>query len=343
MRARPPDLSDDDIVAAVAAGWGVRAEDAAYVPEGGGSHHWRLADEHGGLVFMTIDDLDDKSWMADTRDDVFDGLRAALEVAAALRDEVGLDFVVGPVADGGGDVVRRLGSRYALSVYPFITGESFAFGAHVDAARRDQVLDMIVAIHGASTEVASEARVDGLGFSGRGALEAALAAPDHPWSGGPFSSAAQSLVAERAPELTELMRMFDSLAAAHRPSPSELVITHGEPHAGNVMSVDGRLVLIDWDTLALGPPERDLWLVVSDEGDEVARYEAATGRRVDPARVFLYRLRWYLDDVASAVRMFSRPHQRSADTERWLAGLAPRLDQLPRWTDELARYRGARS
>jgi spectinomycin phosphotransferase len=97
------------------------------------------------------------------------------------------------------------------------------------------------------------------------------------------------------------------------------------------MSVDGRLVLIDWDTAALAPPERDLSLIATAPDDDFDAYEQATGRAVDPDVITLYRLRWYLDDVASAVRMFHGSHHDTADTRRWWAGLAPRLEQLPRW------------
>ncbi len=44
-----------------------------------------------------------------------------------------------------------------------------------------------------------------------------------------------------------------------------LVITHGEPHAANVMGSPGGLVLVDWDTVLLAPPERDLWGIADDE------------------------------------------------------------------------------
>jgi spectinomycin phosphotransferase len=67
------------------------------------------------------------------------------------------------------------------------------------------------------------------------------------------------------------------------------------------MLVDGRLVLIDWDTAALAPPERDLSLIATTGDDGVDRYQQAPGRELDPAVATLYRLRWYLDDLASAV------------------------------------------
>jgi hypothetical protein len=45
----------------------------------------------------------------------------------------------------------------------------------------------------------------------------------------------------------------------------------------------------------------------------------------------LYRLRWYLDDLASAIRLFRNSHLDTADTRRWWHGLVPRLEQLPVW------------
>jgi spectinomycin phosphotransferase len=101
------------------------------------------------------------------------------------------------------------------------------------------------------------------------------------------------------------------------------------------MSVDGRLVLIDWDTAALAAPERDLWLFGTAASDETERYEQMTGRRVDPTALLLYELRWYLDDVASAVRMFRRPHGALADTDRWFEALPATLAQAAQWLDRL--------
>ncbi len=69
---------------------------------------------------------------------------------------------------------------------------------------------------------------------------------------------------------------------------------------------------------------------------DVDRYQEATGRAVDPAVITLYRLRWYLDDVSSAVGMFRNPHQETADTRQWRQALGPQLEQLPRWLDLLS-------
>ena len=101
------------------------------------------------------------------------------------------------------------------------------------------------------------------------------------------------------------------------------------------MRVGYDVVLIDWDTVGLARPERDLWLVVEEGTGDSDRYEAASGRRVDPAAMTLYRLRWYLDDIASAIRLFRHGHDRTADTEGWWEGLAPRVDALASWRHAL--------
>jgi spectinomycin phosphotransferase len=335
VRTRPFDLDEADVVSAVAEGWTGRAHAAVYVAEGGGSHHWKLTDRQDRSLFVTVDDLDDKDWMADSRDAVFDGLGCALGSAASLRDDAKLDFVVAPIPSIDGEVLRRLGSRYALSVYPFLVGQSYPFGPHADPDRRRDVLDMVIQLHGATATVAHDAPRREPSFGGRRELEDALRDPDGPWDAGPFADAARVLVARHASELSEVARGFHRLVEATSPTRSEPVITHGEPHPGNVMSVDGRLMLIDWDTVALGPPERDLWMVASDAGEEITLYYEATGRHIDPAALSLYRLRWYLDDVASAVRLFRQPHRRTEDTQRWWEGLPPRLGQLPQWKEAL--------
>jgi spectinomycin phosphotransferase len=246
----------------VAAGWGLRAVSLSYVPEGGGSHHWKLVDDDRQPYFVTVDDLDDKEWFGSGREAVFDGLRSALAAAAALRYDAGLDFVAAPIATRAGEHLRRVDGRYTASVFRFLTGRSHAFGPYPDPRLRSQVLDMIAALHQSTPVVRDCAPGHAIRFAGREDLDAFLCSPDEPWDSWPFAEAARLRVLPHAADLRQLVTDFDRLVETTEPARADLVITHGEPHPANVMAVDGRLVLIDWDTVALAPPERDVSLVV---------------------------------------------------------------------------------
>src|SRR5262249_12607920 len=81
-------------------------------------------------------------------------------------------------------------------------------------------------------------------------------------------------------------------------------------------------------TVALAPPERDLWMVATETGDEQRRYTEITGRPVDHALLETYRLRWALDDISCFVRDLRAPHRRTPGTEHAYDGLALSVAQL---------------
>ncbi|MGH3770032.1 MAG: phosphotransferase family protein [Pseudonocardiaceae bacterium] len=104
-------------------------------------------------------------------------------------------------------------------------------------------------------------------------------------------------------------------------------MTHGEPHLGNLILGDDGYLLVDWDTVGLAVPERDL-SVLSDSPLALARYAEVTGRTPDAAALALYRLRWSLVDVAEFITWFRGPHSRTSDTEAAWQGFTGTLDHL---------------
>jgi spectinomycin phosphotransferase len=315
VRARPDGVSEDDVSLALAQGWRIDAAAMRYAAVGGGSYHWVAGDGAARRWFVTVDDLDDKAWLGENRPAVMAGLRSAMNTALALRWEAGLEFVVAPVPGDDGATVRPVGPRHAVAVFPFLSGTPGRFGEAQPASERAVLVDMLAALHRsrpAGTSVAA------IGLARRAALDAALRDLSQPWRAGPFAEPARTLLAGAADQVRGLLEIFDRLARTVRVS--EFVITHGEPHPGNVMRVGPRRMLIDWDTVGLAPPERDLWLVVSETGEEARRYADLTGRAVDPARLALYRLRWALDDICAFVNRLRTEHRRTADTEHaWLS------------------------
>jgi spectinomycin phosphotransferase len=308
MRERPNGITDEALTIALADGWGITTQTVEYLPIGAGGYHWSA-----GSWFVTVGDQTEQ----------------ALAIAATLH--TGLDFIVAPIRSTSGQVTRRLGEHHALSVYPFVTGTSGSFGPH-PVAERDAVLDMLIALHQATPLTAATAARTDLQLPGRNALESALADLGRPWTTGPYAEAARRLLAEHAAGVTERLARRDALIAVLPPE-DRWVITHGEPHPGNVLRTADGLRLIDWDTVGLAPPERDLWMLTSamidaPRSDDVAlldRYRHATGHQVSPAAIEFYRHWWILADIASYTEHLRRPHTDDADASDALSYLAAGL------------------
>jgi spectinomycin phosphotransferase len=335
MRFPPQDLATERLEGELASGWAIHLASIDYFPEGGGSHHWRATEDGGAGHFVTVDDLDDKDWLGEDRDSIFECLRSAFETASLLRDPIGLGFVVAPVAGVDGTVVRRIDNRYAISVFPLYVGHSYPFGPYGDASLRDGAIDMVTELHLSTPAVRDRAPLHILRYGGRHDLEAFLAEPERPWDGGPLSEVTRVVFLDHLADLAELATGFEHLADRTAAARRRTVITHGEPHPANLLSVDDHLMLVDWDTAALAPPERDLALFGTERDASIDRYQHATGHEVNFEVVTLYQLRWYLDDLASTVRLFRRVHEKNPDTELWSEGLTARIAQLPSWLARL--------
>jgi spectinomycin phosphotransferase len=328
VKSRPAGIDDSDVLHALAEGWGIVATSAEHVAVGFGSHHWVVVDEAGKRFFVTVDELGSKAWLGDTCDVVFAGLRKAFDTAVVLRDKAGLGFVLAPLPAVSGESVRRVGQCHSVAVFPFVDGEAGDFGDRPGPEQRAEMVRLLVQLHQATPAV-PRGQPLALGFADRAGLEAAMHDVNYVWEaatdassdrpgnagGGPYAEPARAWRARHVGDLGRALDDFDHVVRAVAAAQVPPVITHGEPHPGNVMrSLDG-LLLIDWDTVALAPPERDLWLLATDSGEEAALYRDATGHEVSSDALSLYRRAWDLADIAAYIDQFRSPHHRTADTE----------------------------
>lgn len=329
MKSLPEDFETAALIGSLAEGWGFEDETADFAAVGGGSYHWVVTDVKGSRGFVTVDDLDQKPWLGDTRSSVFEGLRRAFATAGVLR-ESGLPFVIAPIPTSRGQAVRRIGLRYAVALFPFVDGQAGVYGEY-DRTSRAAAYAMLAELHAATPAVASVASRMDLALPGRRSLESALRDVNHPWSGGPFSEQARRTLARHAHEVTELLALVERLSADVARSSGEWVVTHGEPHAANVMRTDRGHVLIDWDTVAIAPPERDLWMLLGDGALDLTVYTAATGHELDQRAVDFFRLRWDLADIAAFTDVLRSPHRHNEDAVNAVENLRNCLAIRDQW------------
>jgi len=314
VRTRPPEISDADVAALLQRSWGLAATSVEYRPVGFGSHHWAVVTD-GARWFLTIDDLDTKRRTRDEpRAAVQDRLRAALAAARDLAD-TGLTFVVAPLPASDGDVVVPLDDRFTAALYPHVDGAARAWGDALSSSDRLAVLDLAIGVHGATSR---HARVEDLAVPKLDDLHTALADIGRPWTGGPFAEPARRLLAEHRTGLRRMLEHHRRLARSVLADRDRFVLTHGEPHPGNTMLTEDGLVLVDWDTALVAPPERDLWMIAGDDHTVPRAYTSATGRRVDGDAITCYRLGWDIADIAIYVSLLHDEHTSTDDvTESW--------------------------
>jgi hypothetical protein len=257
MRDKPTGLDEDQLISALFEGWGMRVESAEYLPVGAGSYHWSVADRNGIVWFVKVDDL---RVGESTPLDVFYGLRQSLTTALSLHREAGLGFIVTPIPATDGALLRRPTPRYALSVFPMVDGNAGEFGPH---GREDlaEMVTMLADLHRATPVVAHLAPRTDLRLPGRERLHEALRDLDHPWTGGPHAEPARKLLIRHQARVRRWLTDFDRLVGLARYTAPGWVVTHGEPHPGNVIQTSDGMRLIDWTTVQIAPPERDLWML----------------------------------------------------------------------------------
>lgn len=329
MRTEPTDLPPSLLAETLSRHWDLPALTLTHLPVGFGSHHWRAKAADGRGWFVTVDDHE-HGHLGFGPETSFQELDRAMRTVATLRDAIGLEFVVSPLPDRDGNVLLRLDApqdhnHYSVALFPLLDSERTGFGRVIPESQRQTTLRLIGRLHNATPSLpAGLPWRDDLAISQRRDLEAALNDLDASWTGGPYAEPARLLLREHRESITRALGHYDELAATVAADPAPWVVTHGEPHAGNVVRLrTGELNLVDWDTVALAPKERDLWMLTSDDGetDWTPYVETVGETAISDTALRLYRLRWDLTDIAAYVFWFRHPHEDSDDMRTGWQGL----------------------
>ena len=330
MKAPPAGIEERDIVAALEGHWGLGTVQLNYLAVGFGDHHWIATEAKGRRWFVTVAELGG-GWRGAPPEQGWADLRAAMSAVIALRD-AGLEFAMAPVPTRDGRALARLDDKRATTLFPLVEGTAGTFGRRMPQRERLALIEMLARLHGATAVLRGAAPVRDLMPASLPGLRAALSDLGRPWAGGPYSEPAREFLARRAVGIAAALARFGDIAreaAASGPP----VITHGEPHPGNVLRSGNRLLLIDWDTVGVALPERDLWHVADSDSPEAATYSDLTGRVVSDAALAAYRLRWQLDDLGLNVALFQSPHADDANTAAIWADLPRLADAITRLAD----------
>lgn len=309
------------IASALCANWSVPAERIEHLAVGQGGYHWRASTRGSEQYFLTISDLSDGDiGQAQT----FARLRAAFESALLLRQS-GLEFVVAPIPTTDGALLVRLDRRWAAGLFWMIDGLAGAFGP-TKASERAEVLEVLTALHRSPLARSLAVPRPAPEIAGRNALEGLLGGATV-WPSGPLAREAGRALEAHRRIVRALLDGFDRARMLILEAPVEsLVVTHGEPHPANLVRSVAGLRLVDWDTVAVAPPERDLWMVLAGDARAADAYSEMTRHQVSWPLIRLYRSMWRLRNIAAYSRIVSRELRPSSDTEAALERLLHYLE-----------------
>ena len=186
---------------------------------------------------------------------------SASDTATALRRDAGLNFVVAPVATAAGAVLHRLGPRHRCRS----SRPSPASPGGSAPTRPGTCRNCSTCWSGCTGPPPRSPRAPPPPRR-TSPVGPALRERGDRWTGGPYAEPLRALLTRRAGRVVALLADVDRLAA--RVTEVAPVVTDGEPHPGDLIRTPEGLRLVDWDTVRLASPERDLWLLTAGgDGD----------------------------------------------------------------------------
>ncbi len=260
---------ESDLRRVVERGWGIEIRHMDAVLEGAGAHHWNASAADGGRWFVTCDDLATKPWLGADNDTVFERLGAAYGAAHELRN-AGVRSVVAPVPARTGHPAVRLDDRHSVAVCELIDGTPGRWGGPLSNHEIAGLVATLAELHECTSPTAPLTH-RGLEVPGRLAFEAAFAELDQPWDAGPLAEAARRTVRDHVEVVDSWLAELTRAHQREQHAPRTVVVTHGEPHPGNLLHTPAGLRLVDWDTIAFAPAERDLWMIADAHPAALAR------------------------------------------------------------------------
>src|SRR5207302_1270097 len=193
-----------------------------------------------------------------------------------------------PTPDADGAVVTRIDARFSAALFPYVAGRTGIFGEEFGRRDRLDLCELWAKLHNATAVVRDMAPRRSLDVPGRADLDDAMTGVDSPWNGGPHSESAREWLAANRDPVTPSLERYDRLGG--EVATRGFVITSREPNGGNLIRTEAGLSMIDWDTVALAPAERDLWMLDDGTDAGVRVYTEATGHAIDRSALDCYRL-----------------------------------------------------
>jgi spectinomycin phosphotransferase len=290
-----PDIQDTTIMACLRDEYGLNVVRVAFLP---------LGADGNTAVYRAITDSA-ASYFVKLRGGDFDEMTIAMP---KLLHDQGIQHVIPPLSTRSGRLWADL-RNFKLSVFPFVEGrdgyEADLLDQHwIDFGRA------LKAIHTAQMPSDVIDRIQREVYSARWreiVRKFQRLVEDRIFSD-PVSAELAAFLKDKRGVIGELIQRAEDLAAVLQTQSQPFILCHADIHAGNILiGANGRLYIVDWDTLTFAPKERDLMYAGgglfgnwrSPQEEEALFYQGYGPTQVDGIVLAYYRYERIVQDVAA--------------------------------------------
>jgi spectinomycin phosphotransferase len=292
-----PALTDSEIAACLAAEYGLKVTQLTFLPLGADRNTavYRATTGSGADYFIKL------------RSGDFNALTIALP---RLLHDQGCRQIIAPVLT----LTQRLWTtlqEYTLAVFPFITGED-GFARPLSAEHWRELGSVLKQIHTVNLPLEWQAQLPHETFSDhwRDQVVEYQTMVEKTELHDSIAAELAMLLRRQRPVIDKLVagaRQFAAILKGQSKAPLEHVLCHGDIHGANLLlTQEGSLYIVDWDTLILAPKERDLMFIGSGlfanyrsrQEEEALFYHGYGATEVDRVALTYYRYERIVQDIA---------------------------------------------
>ncbi|MEO8610976.1 MAG: phosphotransferase [Chloroflexota bacterium] len=290
-----PDIPDAKIIDALCEVYKLNIAEITFLPLG--------ADRNTAVY--RADAADGTPYFVKLRSGDFDEITVA--IPKLLHDQ-SIKQVIAPVVTQSGALWTPL-DNFQLTLFPFVVGRN-AYEISLTDDHWIELGQVLKGLHTTALLPEIAARIPRETYSGqwRGIVKQFQAQVEETTFDDPISAALAALLKTQKPTIGRLVQRAQRLGEALQNDPPPFVPCHADIHAANLLiEDDGRLHVVDWDTIILAPKERDLMFVAggqygderTPEQEETLFYEGYGQSEINAVALAYYRYERIVQDIAA--------------------------------------------
>jgi spectinomycin phosphotransferase len=293
-----PDLPDERLIACLRDDYGVPIVEVAFLPLGADVNTavYRAVVSDGAAYFLKL------------RRGAFDSSSVAIpHFLSTQANAQGRSPIIAPIATRTGQIWTEVDTFTAV-LYPFVEGRD---GYAVDLTDH-QWIELGEALKGIHTAVVPSALTWGIpretfGSGWREAVMQFQARVESTPFEEPIAADMAAFMRLHSALISDVVERAGRLGAALQAQAPEQVLCNADIHAGNVLiTPEGELYVVDWDTLMFAPKEHDLMFFGGGVGGqwqshhaEALFYQGYGPAAIDRVALAYYRFERIVEDIAA--------------------------------------------